>query len=133
MKPLTTFSFVPHYHCCSRISLRLIWKTTPINSTMPNTHICQATSCWWATSQKTQISIHSSLGIFFGTSMFIPVVFVLSRCVGSWHSMKGSPFCCLLCHPQPTMSTVPPRLNNVYCATQRRQLHVHLVTRDTIV
>ena len=62
-----------------------------------------------ATSQKTQISIHSSLGIFFWTSMFIPVVFVLSRCVGSWHSMKGSPFYCLLCHPQPTMSTVPPQ------------------------
>ena len=60
---------------------------------------------------------------FFGTSMFIPVVFVLSRCVGSWHSMKGSPFCCLLCHPQPTMSTVPPRLHNVYCATHRRKCY----------
>ena len=89
---------------------------------MQNTHICQATG-WRATSQKRQISIHFSLGIFFGTSMFIPVVFVLSRCVGSWHSMKGSPFCCLLCHPQATMSSVPPRLHNVYCATHRRKCY----------
>ena len=26
-------------------------------------------------------------------------------------------------HPQPTMSTVPPRLHNVYCATHRRKCY----------
>ena len=122
MKPLTTFSFVPTI--TAALEYHFVWFVEKYSYKFNNAehHICQATG-WLATSQKTQISIHSSLGTFFGTSMFITVVFVLSRCVGSWHSMKGSPFCCLLCHPQPTMSTVPPRLHNVYCATHRRKCY----------
>ena len=138
MKPLTTFSFVPHYHCCSRISLRLICGKLLLL-------IQQCRTLTFVRLHHVggpQVRRHKFQSILVWGFFLEPVcLFLLSLCyhvalaVGTpWKDHHSAAYCaihnpqCLQCLPDSTMFTVPPTEENVM-----RQLYVHLVTRDTIV